>query len=156
VNLWWYLALAGATLSWGVSAGPPAAPEVTLEQAWVRAMPPTRRMTAAYLTVTNTGAQPLVISSASADIAATVEIHTSREVDGLVRMEQLDQVPVGPGQSVHFSPGGMHLMLLEMPAMPPPGSESQLCLGFADGRSACVEAPVRKSAGAEGDEHSHH
>ena len=128
---------------------------VTLDDAWVRALPPGQPNTAAYLTVTNTGSAKVTIVGGSADIAGTVEIHTTREVDGYQRMEQLYKVPLAPGQSSSFSPGGMHLMLLGLAKMPAPGDRVQLCLTLAAGEAVCTSAEVRKSAGGQ-QSHGHH
>ena len=106
---------------------------LTLSDAWVRALPPGQPNTAAYLTVTNAGDEAVTIIGGTTDIAEAVEIHTTREVDGYQRMEQLSQVPLAPGASSSFSPGGTHLMLLGLAKMPSPGERVQLCLTLADG-----------------------
>jgi copper(I)-binding protein len=126
-----------------------------LSDAWVRALPPGQPNTAAYLVVTNAGATPVTIVSASSPIAETVELHTSREVDGMQRMERLDQVQVAAGGNVAFAPGGNHLMLLGLSRMPAPGQEVQICLQTAGGDELCTLAGVRKSA-AEDQTHQHH
>ena len=128
---------------------------VTVDDAWVRALPPGQPNTAAYLTVTNTGSEGVTILGGSADIAETVEIHTAREVDGYQRMEQLYEVPLAPAQSTAFFPGGMHLMLLGLAKLPAPGDRVQLCLTLAGGEAVCTTAEVRKSAGGQ-QSHGHH
>jgi len=128
---------------------------LTFEGAWVRALPPGQPNTAAYLTVTNTGTEGVTIVGGTADIAGSVEIHTTREVDGYQRMEQLSEVALAPGQSRSFSPGGMHLMLLELRKMPAPGDRVQLCFTLAAGEAVCTNAEVRKSAGSQ-QSHEHH
>jgi copper(I)-binding protein len=128
---------------------------LALDEAWVRALPPGQPNTAAYLTVTNTGGAGVTIVGGSADIAETVEIHTTREVDGFQRMEQLYELPLAPGQSSSFSPGGMHLMLLGLEKMPAPGDRVQLCLTLAAGEAVCTSAEVRKSAVSQ-QSHEHH
>lgn len=128
---------------------------LALSEAWVRALPPGQPNTAAYVTVTNNGSDTVTLMGGTADIAETVEIHTTREVDGMQRMEQLTAVEVAPGESVVFAPGGMHLMLLGLERMPAPSEQVTLCLSLAGGAQACTEAPVRKSAGG-GHTHGHH
>ena len=126
-----------------------------VSDAWVRALPPGQPNTAGYLVVTNSADTAVTIVGASSPLAESVEIHTTREVDGLQRMERLDQVQVAAGQSVAFAPGGMHLMLLGVSRMPAPGEEVQLCLQLAKGDELCTLAQVRKSAG-DGQTHQHH
>jgi copper(I)-binding protein len=128
---------------------------LTVDDAWVRALPPGQPNTAAYLTVTNAGDEGVTIVGGTADIAGSVEIHTTRQVDGYQRMEQLSEVALAAGQSLIFSPGGMHLMLLELQKMPAPGDRVQLCLTLAAGEAVCTSAEVRKSAGSQ-QSHEHH
>lgn len=134
-------------------AAEPAA--LTLEGAWVRALPPGQPNTAAYLTATNRGAAAVTIVGASAAIAASTEIHTTREVDGLQRMEQVAQLQLAPGQSLAFAPGGTHLMLMGLAQMPAPGEQVRLCLELAGGAQVCTLAEVQKSGGNE-QSHEHH
>jgi copper(I)-binding protein len=128
---------------------------LSLTDAWVRALPPGQPNTAAYLIATNRGAAAVTIIGASAAIAGEVQIHTTREVDGYQRMEQLTELQVAQGQSLAFAPGGTHLMLLGLTQMPAPGDEVRLCLQLAAGDEVCTLADVRKSAGAE-QSHEHH
>jgi len=116
---------------------------LSLDGAWVRALPPGQPNTAAYLTATNHGT------------AAVTIVGGSREVDGLQRMEQVAQLALAPGQSLAFAPGGTHLMLMGLAQMPVPGEQVRLCLQLAGGEQVCTLAEVRKSAANE-QSHDHH
>ena len=128
---------------------------VDLADVWVRALPPTQTNTAAYLTVTNRGDTGISIVGASADVAGKVEIHTTREIDGYMRMEQLQDLSVDAGQSLQLAPGGTHLMLLGLARMPLSGETVHLCLQLATGDEVCAVAEVRKTAGTI-QTHDHH
>lgn len=135
----------------------PVLAQVELTGAWVRALPPTQKSTAAYLTVANTGSREVAVIGAQAAVAGRAEIHTTREVDGLMRMERLSQLKIAPGASVALTPGGTHLMLLELQRMPQAGETVPLCLELASGEQVCADAEVRKSSGGQsGHEHHHH
>lgn len=132
-------------------------PDVVIEQAWIRAMPPTQRNTAAYLSVTNRGSVALQIVGATTQLTEKAEIHVSREVEGYTRMEHLDSVPLPPGQTVKLTPGGIHVMLLDLEKMPVEGSSAPLCLVFSSGQTTCVDALVQKGSTSEGKPgHQHH
>ncbi len=133
----------------------PAAAELRLEDAWVRALPPTQSNTAAYLTLHNRGDSTLRITGVSASGAGRAEIHVTREVDGLLRMEQLQELSVAPGERVQLEPGGIHLMLLDLERMPAEGERVTLCLQ-AGSEEACTEAPVRRGGGTDHSHHGHH
>ena len=132
--------------------------DIHIENAWVRAMPPGQSITAAYLSVKNGGDRALQITGASSEPHARVEMHSSVEVDGMVTMKQLQQVTVVSGQAIHFTPGGMHLMMLDLQKMPAPGEQVKLCLNFQSGASVCAQAEVRRAAPSLDDEthHNHH
>jgi len=130
---------------------------VLIENAWVRAMPPSQSSTAGYMSVRNRGQSGVKIMGADSGLAGRVEIHSSREVDGMVRMEQLESVAIDPGQVVQFAPGGMHLMIMDLEKMPAAGETLSLCLKFESGESACTEAEVRRAApAADNKMHQHH
>jgi periplasmic copper chaperone A len=135
-----------------VAAGPA---DLSLDGAWVRALPPGQPNTAAYLTVTNHGAAAVTIVGACSAIAGNTQIHTTREVDGLQRMERVGELQVAPGQSLEFAPGGTHLMLMDLAQMPVPGDKVQLCLELAGDTQVCTLAEVRRGAGDQ-QSHEHH
>ncbi|MEH6571005.1 MAG: copper chaperone PCu(A)C [Halioglobus sp.] len=127
---------------------------VTVERAWVRAMPPSTRNTAAYFALKNNGNANIVITGASSDSAKEAQIHHSRDIDGYMSMERLESVALGPGETVEFTPGGIHLMLLGLEQVPAVGGTVNLCLLLTSGPAICVDAPVRKSAAKNS--HDHH
>ncbi|MEM8561300.1 MAG: copper chaperone PCu(A)C [Pseudomonadota bacterium] len=127
-----------------------------IEEAWVRALPPSQSNTAGYLTIMNSGDETLTITGGSSEIAEFVEIHTTREVDGLLRMERLNEITLQPGQTVELAPGGMHLMLLDLERMPAEGEEVALCLELQNAAQQCVTAEARKRADGGHSHHIHH
>ena len=153
MNKPWIAAVAAVFLSLSAAAQQRAV--IDLADVWVRALPPTQTNTAAYLTVINRGDTGITIVGASADLAGKVEIHTTREIDGYMRMEQLQDLSVAAGQSLQLAPGGTHLMLLGLARMPLSGETVQLCLELATGDEVCTVAEVRKTAGTM-QAHDHH
>ena len=145
-------ALAAGLLSLAAVA---AQPKLALEDAWVRAMPPFQPNSAGYLSVTNPGEVAVAIVGASSNVADKVELHTTRKVDGLVRMEPLEVLVVAPGERVNLAPGGAHLMLLGLSYRLVPGDDVRLCLRLDTKEEVCTDADVRKPDGspdAEADE----
>jgi len=145
-------ALVGGLLSLTAAAAQDT--KLEIEDAWVRALPPFQPNTAAYLTVVNPGEVAVAIVGASSNVAKKVELHTTRKVDGLMRMEQLQGLAVASGERVVLAPGGTHLMLLELIYMPAPGDDVQLCLQLAGGGEVCTTAEVR--GGSDAQDHQHH
>lgn len=146
------------TITLGLLALPVAASagegNLEITGAWIRALPPSQPGTAAYLTLHNEGGRPAVIRGGSVEGAGRVEIHTTREVDGLLRMVPLSTLEVPPGGSVVLEPGGTHLMVLDLERMPTAGESRRLCLQVEGGASVCTDAAVRRDA--DGGDHQHH
>lgn len=137
----WTAALAISLLSPVLVADEDA--DIRVENAWVRALPPSQSTTAGYLTVVNQGSTAIAIVGASSNIAAKVELHRTRTVDGMMSMEQVQGLAVAPGERVQLAPGGTHLMLFGLKYMPAPGDDVRLCLQLASGKEVCSAADVR-------------
>lgn len=138
------LLLTASTLSHGA---------VLVDNAWVRAMPPSQTMTAGYAKLTNTGPAPVTIDGGSSPIATTTELHTTIKEGDQRRMVPLAPVTIPPGESFLFTPGGPHVMLMGVTAMPGEGSTTTLCFTVVDGEAVCSNAQVQRSMGAG---HHHH
>lgn len=88
----------------------PQAPEIFVSDAWARVPPGGRDITAAYMTITNTGGADRLVS-ATASNAEHVEIHEHIEKDGMMQMRQVSHVDIPAKGAVKFAPGGYHLMV---------------------------------------------
>jgi copper(I)-binding protein len=120
-------------------------PGLKFENVWVRAMPPFHPNSAGYFTLTNNRDTAIAIVSASTNVSEETELHTTRKIDGLMRMEQLDGLAVAPGERVELVPGGTHLMLFELAYRLVPGDDVVLCLLLASEEIVCTPAEVRKN-----------
>ena len=106
------------------------ASDLLLENAWVRALPPTQSTTAGYMRIVNRGESALSLVGASSPRAGAAEIHTTVEVDGMMRMQRVPRALIAPGDTLDLAPGGMHMMLFRLQSMPREGEEMELCLLF--------------------------
>ena len=93
-------------------AYPAAATEAAVTSARVRPTVPGQPVSAAYFTITSE--QNVTLTQVRSDAAGTTQMHNTTQADGVMRMRQLDRVALPAGKSIHFAPGGMHLMLLEL------------------------------------------
>ena len=116
---------------------------LTVEEGYVRGLPPTAINTAAYMRLINTGTQPLVLVGASSPAVSHVELHESYEEDGLVSMRHVAEAEVPAGGELRLRTGGLHLMLMELNKPLADGDEVQLILEFASGESKALTLPVR-------------
>ena len=130
-------AVALLTLSAGLHA------ELVVEDAWVRGLPPGVANTAAYMTLHNTGSEDIVLTGAVSPVAGRVQLHDTMDHGGMLHMAHVDTLTIPAGGDVKLATGGLHLMLMELTAMPAPGTDVELTLQFADGSSQALTLPVR-------------
>lgn len=67
---------------------------------------------AVFFMVQNGADQDDKLLAAASDIANAVELHESSMVDGVMKMEKQEFVPLPVGEEVLFKPGGLHIMLI--------------------------------------------
>jgi len=143
-------ALLGAALllPLGAAAHEFRAGELMIDHPWTRAAG-ANGTGAGFLTIRNTGTQPDRLVSASSSIARRVELHTHIRDGEVMRMRQVADIPVPPGDSVVLRPGGLHIMLIGLNAAMPVGASIPLSLRFE--RAGAVEVTLTvEAAGARG------
>jgi copper(I)-binding protein len=69
---------------------------------------------AVYFIIENGTSQDDALLSARADIATAVELHLSQMDGDHMSMHQQEQVMLPAGEAVEFSPGGLHVMLVDL------------------------------------------
>lgn len=119
---------------------------IQVKNAWVRAMPPTAKHSAAYLMLENTGEQDDELISATSEISGVTEIHSLKKNGGMMEMGPVDSVPVPAGGSAHLKPGGFHLMLIHLKSHPQPGDRVNLVLELRLAGKIPVTAQVKEGA----------
>jgi copper(I)-binding protein len=98
---------------------------------------------ALYVTVTNTGAQPDALLSASSDAAQTLELHEVNNDGGVMKMRPVARIDVPAGGKIEMKPGGYHVMLLGLKRDLKPGDKVPVTLRFERGGEVRAEAAVR-------------
>jgi copper(I)-binding protein len=86
---------------------------IMIKDPWLRATPNGAKVAGGYVTITNAGAVPETLVSASIAGAATGEIHTMSMENGVMHMGRLEKgLVIAPGTTVTLKPGGNHLMFM--------------------------------------------
>ena len=133
--------------------------DIHIQSPWARALPPTSPNGAVYLTLTNHGAHPDKLLSASADVAERVEVHSHILEDGMMKMRPVESVILPPHEDVLFAPGGQHIMLMGLKQPLAAGDRFPLLLEFDQTDQVLVEVVVQstdaESAGKTDHRHDH-
>ncbi len=142
---------------------------ITIEGAWARTSPMMADTGAAYLTITSAADDALLSASADASIAGKVELHETRMVEGdagmtattmegaettesgdtmapAMEMVPVDTIDLPAGEAVALAPGGLHIMLLDLPAPLELDQTFTLTLTFEDAGTRDVQVTVRDDA----------
>ena len=82
----------------------------TVSEAWANATPVGASVAAVYLQLVAGDADTLL--SATTTVADRIEMHTSSEENGMMKMRPLPAVELAAGKPFVFAPGGAHFMLL--------------------------------------------
>lgn len=134
--------------------------ELHIDHPWSRAMPPTAPTAAAYFVVRNSGDEADMLVSASSPHAGKVELHEHVHADGLMKMQQVQNVEVPAGGEVSFQPMGYHVMMFDLQAQAKEGEHFPLTLTFEKSGQVEVSVAVHSEApggdGGHGAEHGGH
>ena len=118
--------------------------KVTIQDAWAR--PGFRGDTSAvYLTIINPTDLGDGLIGASSDVAGVTEIHLSRMDDaGTMTMERQDLVFIPANGYAELSPGGLHVMLINLMKDLSVGDTFPLTLEFQRAGDLTVEVEVKQ------------
>ena len=131
---------AAALLLLAGCAPSPAAPAISVSDAWVRANVPGQSSGAIYATIANDGgADKLVGVSADAGMAM---LHGNDSSGGIARMRMLDAMAIPAGGRVALAPGGTHIMLSNLKAPLEAGGKLNVTLRFAAAAPLTVNVAI--------------
>ena len=117
--------------------------DIVVEDAWARASIGKNRPGAAYMTVRNTGTDPVTILSLETPLAMMPDIHrTTTDSNGVSSMAPAGEITIAPGEAVSLEPGGLHAMLMRLETPMVEGESFSLTLTFDDGGTVTVDVPI--------------
>jgi copper(I)-binding protein len=121
---------------------------VTVGDQWVKAAE--TGMTGVFGTLTNSGTTEMTVVSAVSPAAGRVELHEVVGAPGSATMRPKEGgLAIPAGGSRVLAPGGDHIMLMDLKRPLKIGSDVEVTLTFADGKTLPFTAQVRDYSGAE-------
>lgn len=140
---------------------------IEVADAWSRPSPMVAGAGAAYMTITNSGSEADALLGAASDVAMTVEVHETVEMEapaatdgmggmetpaatdgmggGMMGMRPVERVEIPAGGTVNLEPGGYHVMLIGLKGELEVGSTIEITLTFEKAGEITVKAEVRES-----------
>jgi copper(I)-binding protein len=130
-----------------LSSGLLCAGDIKIEDGWIRAVPPSSKATAAFMTIVNKGDTPVVITGGSCPIAGEVKpMVTTKQADGVMGMAFVESFSIPAKGRRVLEPGGDHVMLMKLTDVPKAGATVSLVLKTeSNGKvgKISMELPVR-------------
>jgi copper(I)-binding protein len=126
---------------------------IEVTDAWINEAPPTVKVLAGYLTISNLANEPVNLVSARSPAFEKIEFHLTETTDRVAHMQKLDAVTIPAQSDFSFVPGAHHLMLFNPATAPKAGEKIPLQLTFSNGISIDTEAEVKRG---ELPPHHHH
>jgi len=134
-------AMACLFISTAAQADDHKAGDISFGDAWARASAtPAARAGAAYVNITNTGAQDDVLIGGASSVSKRVEIHVHKHENGVMKMRPAGDVTIPAGEEVTMGPGGLHVMLMGLNQPLKEGETFEVTLTFKN--SGEVTVPV--------------
>lgn len=127
-----------------LSIGNAGAQGITVQDAWIRGIPPSATTTAAFMTIHNTESEEAVLKSAGCDIAETVQIHTMEQVGEIMKMKEVSELRIPADGQAILAPKGYHIMLIGLVRPINEGETIPLSLNFTDRATVVIDAVVKK------------
>lgn len=121
------------------------ASSIMVKDVYVRATPPMMKNSGAFMMVMNKTDKDISIVSAKSDVAKNVELHTHENVNGMMKMYQVEKVDVKANAHVMFKPGGFHVMFLGLSKALKVGDSVDFTLILSNGEEINLTAPVKKA-----------
>ena len=130
--------------------------KIHIQGAWIRAVPPASKMSAAYMTIMNHGKNDDELISVKTNLSKVAEIHNVEKKDGMMKMMPVSFLKIPAGGQQMLKPGSYHIMLIKLNHTPKIGEEFELILHFKKAGMINVNATVMESSKMEkGMEHDH-
>jgi copper(I)-binding protein len=119
--------------------------QIEVEDAYVRAVPPSVPNSASFMKITNKSAKTIYLQSASSNIAKNVELHEHTMSNGMMKMQQVKEIEIPANSTVELKPGGLHVMLLGLnKKLKPQEKVESITLNFSNETSITLkDIPVK-------------
>ena len=136
--------------------GAAQAQSVEVKDAWIRTSVQGQMSTGAFMKITARENMKLV--SVSTPVAGVAEVHEMKMEGDVMKMRAVEGgLDLPAGKTVELSPGGYHLMVMDLKAALPKGSTVPFTLVFKDakGVESKVELKVPVALSLEASHHTH-
>ena len=131
--------LTGNTFSSELTVG-----SLTISKPTLRATPPSAKVGAGYLLITNNGGEDDMLIGLNSSFSKMAQIHSMKIEDGVMKMERIeDGIAIPAGTTITLKPGGNHLMFMGIQEPFIAGQNQKITLTFEKAGTVEVDFAVR-------------
>lgn len=127
--------------------------DLRIDHPWSRATATGAQVGGGYLSIKNVGKAPDRLIEVKTPAAKMVEMHNSVTEKGVMRMREVDNIEIKPGQTVTLKPEGLHLMLMMLDKPLLQGTRFPVTLTFEKAGKVEVLMQVEKAGHKEVHKH---
>lgn len=113
---------------------------IRLSHARARATHSGMSSSAAYMDIENHGKKDVRLVSVKSPVAKKTELHTTLMKDGVMKMQEVENLRIPAGDKVRLQPGGLHVMLMGLNGQIKEGDKVPVTMAFSNGQTVSVEA----------------
>lgn len=107
--------------------------KLSLNNGWIKPLPPVVPVRAGYGEFKNDSQQTLTVEQFSSPAFDKVELHETIMNNGMMEMREIPKLMLNPGETTMLEPGGKHLMLIDPKTEIKPGDQVVLKAQLEDG-----------------------
>jgi hypothetical protein len=118
-------------------------PQISVQDAWARAVPPVSKNSAGYLVIENRGDQEDALVAVRVGKVRVTELHEMVRDGDSMSMQRRKEIPVPAHGRAVLAPGGLHLMLIDLQQPLHAGEKLDAVLRFRNAGEVKVVMEVR-------------
>jgi copper(I)-binding protein len=126
------------------SMGSTYAKGISVDNPYVREVPPGQMTSASFLLLKNDNNKEISLIKASSDVAKNVELHEHVHNNGMMQMRQVPKIVIPANSTQELKPGGYHIMLIGLTRKIKAGDKININLEFDNGDKKTITATVKK------------
>jgi len=129
---------------------------IKIDDAWVRSAPPSAKVMAGYMKMTNHSLKTITVTDINSPQFKKVEVHRTVMHEGMMHMEKVEPLNLDSHQQLILEPGGYHLMLIKPVDVIAEGEQVHFNFSFDNGDKLSLMAEVKDGEEQMGHGGGHH
>lgn len=121
-----------------------AADSLQISDAYIPEAPPAAQVLAGFMNIHNPAKQAIEITAVSSPDFGSVEMHLSREVNGVAKMLPQKSLLIAPNSTLILQPGSYHLMLIKPKQGMRDGDKALIKFSLSNNTSQELQVAVKK------------